>query len=136
MVLATDLLEQYQNLISNPVESNGCISGECVSTLHETSWVKIMVIRYQMAPDICTIEIEISLPPCIVDPAFPSIKTGQDEARLYIERHLSHLQYLLQLQEAGFSLGILSTEGIWSAVFRIDVTPNEDLFKILIPPEI
>ena len=65
MVIATDLLQQYQSLVSSPVRSEGCVSGECVSTLHETSWVKIMVIRYQMAPDICTIEIEVSseIPP-------------------------------------------------------------------------
>ena len=115
MVIATDLLQQYQSLISNPVESEGCISGECVAILHETSWVKIMIIRYQMAPEICTIEIEVSLPHCIVDPTYPSIKARQDEARLYIENHLRHLQYLLKLQKVGFSLGIFSTESIWSA---------------------
>jgi len=105
-----------------------------VATLHETSWVKIMVIRYQMAPEICTIEIEVSLPYCIVDPTFPSIKTGQDEARRYIESHLRHLKYLRQLQEEGFSIGILSTESIWSAVLKIEGTPNENLFEVIIPP--
>ena len=136
MVIATDLLEQYQSLISNPVESEGCISGECVAILLETAWVKLMVIRYQMAPDICTIEIEVSLPYCIVDPTFPSIEARQEEARVFIKSHLSHLKYLLGLQEIGFSLGILSTEGIWSAVLRIDGTPDADLFKTLIPPEV
>jgi len=134
LVIATDLLHQYESLVSSPVESEGCISGECVATLHETSWVKIMVVRYQMAPEICTIEIEVSLPYCIVDPTFPSIETGQVESQKYIESHLNHLKYLLKLQREGFSLGIISTEGIWSAVLKIEGTPDAKLFEIIIPP--
>ena len=134
MVIATDLLQKYQNLISNPVQSEGCVSGECVTILHETSWTKIMVIRYQITPEICTIEIEVSLPHCIVDPIYPSDDARQEEARDFINEHLNHLNYLLRLQNTGFSLGVFSTESIWSAVLKIEGTPDVALFEAIIPP--
>lgn len=133
--MASDLLEQFQSLISGPIVSDTCISGECVSILVETAWVRIMVVRYQVAPEICTIEIEVSLPNCIIEPTYPSTAIKKDEARKFINSNLDHLKYLLRLQEVGFSLGILSNEGIWSAVLKIEGDPNEKLFEILLPPE-
>jgi len=132
--MASDLLQKYHDLVSGPVASDTCISGECVSMLLETPWVKIMVVRYQVAPKICTIEIEVSLPHCIIDPSCPSITVRQEEARNFIDSNLVHLKYLLTLQEAGFSLGILSTEGIWSAVLKIKGDPGLELFNTLLPP--
>ncbi|TFH04992.1 MAG: hypothetical protein E4H14_13595 [Candidatus Thorarchaeota archaeon] len=102
--------------------------------LVETAWVKIMVVRYQVAPKICTIEIEVSLPNCIIDPTIPSTATKKEKARKFINDNINHLNYLLRLQKAGFSLGILSTEGIWSAVLKISGDPDEKLFENLLPP--
>ena len=134
MYQASDLFQRYQNLISNPITSETCISGECVTKLLETLWVKIMVVRYQMAPKICMIEIEVSLPHCNIEPSYPATASEQDEAHNFIDSNLAHLKYLLRLQEAGFSLGILSTEGIWSAILKIKGEPSLDLFNSLIPP--
>jgi len=135
MSTASDLFQRYNDVISGPVVSDTCISGECVSKLLETPWVKIMVIRYQMAPKISTIEIEVSLPNCIIEPTCPSTSTEQEKARKFIDTNLDHLKYLLILQNAGFSLGILSTEGIWSAVLKIKENPDLELFKTLLPPK-
>ncbi|TFH06324.1 MAG: hypothetical protein E4H14_11040 [Candidatus Thorarchaeota archaeon] len=135
MILASDLLERFHSLISTPVVSDTCISGECVSMLVETAWVKIMVIRYQVAPKICTIEIEVSLPNCIIEPTYPSTAAKQEESRQFINSSLAHLKYLLRLQEVGFSIGILSDEGIWSAVLKIEGEPDEKLFETILPPE-
>ena len=135
MLMASDLLQKYHSLISGPVASDTCISGECVSMLLETSWVKIMVIRYQVAPKICTIEIEVSLPHCDIEPSCPSTSAEQEEARKFINTNLDYLKYLLTLQDVGFSLGILSTEGIWSAVLKIKGDPSLDLFNTLQPPK-
>ena len=134
MIMASELLQRYHSIISGPIASDTCISGECVSKLLDTSWVKILVTRYQVAPEINTIEIEISLPNCIIEPTYPSPTNEQDEAHKFIDTNIAHLNYLLGLQKAGFSLGILSTEGIWSAVLKIKDTPGLELFNILIPP--
>ncbi len=96
MSTASDLLQRYNDIISGPVVSDACISGECVSKLLETSWVKILVIRYQMAPNIYTIEIEVSLPNCIIEPTCPPTTNEQDEARKFIDTNIEHLEYLFQ----------------------------------------
>ncbi|MFW9843345.1 MAG: hypothetical protein ACFFEV_02095 [Candidatus Thorarchaeota archaeon] len=134
MLTNSDLLQRYRDTVSGPIVSDTCISGECVSKLLETSWVKLMVVRYQMAPKICTIEIEVSLPNCIIEPTCPSSTDEQEEARKFIDTNLEHLKYLLRLQEIGFSLGVLSTEGIWSAVLKIKDEPDLELFNNLLPP--
>ena len=134
MLLASELLQRYSDVISEPFESATCISGECVSKLLETPWVRIMVIRYQLAPEICTIEIEVSLPNCIIEPSFPPNPSNLKDARNYIDTTITHLNYLLSLHEAGFAIGVLSIEGIWSAVLKIKGNPDEKLFELLLPP--
>ena len=135
MLMASELLQRYSDLIAEPVKTATCISGECVSKLLETPWVKIMVIRYQLAPNICTIEIEVSLPLCIIEPTYPSEESTRLKAHNYIDSTIAHLNYLLKLQETGFAVGILSIEGIWSAVLKLKGNPDEKLFEILIPPK-
>ena len=134
MYQASDLLERYQNLVSDPIASDTCVSGECVTKLLETPWVKIMVVRYQMAPKIGMIEIEVSLPHCTIEPTYPAVVAAQEEAHSFIDSNLAHLKYLLRLQEAGFALGILSAEGIWSAILKITGEPSLELFNSLLPP--
>ena len=136
MFTATDLLQRYKDTLTEPVVSDSCISGECVSKLLETPWVKILVIRYQIAPKITTIEIEVSLPHCIIEPTCPSSTKEQETAREFIEANLAHLKYLITLQNIGFSLGILSTESIWSAVLKIKDEPSLELFNSLLPPNL
>ena len=136
MPIASELLQRYHEILSEPVVSDACISGECVSMLHETSWVRMMIIRYQVAPNICSIEIEFSLPNRVIEIAFPSTAAAQEQAHEYIENTVYHLKYLLRLQEAGFSLGILSPEGIWSAVLKIKGNPDVKLFEDILPPEL
>lgn len=136
MPIASELLQLYNEIISGPVVSDTCISGECVSMLYETSWIKVMIVRYQVAPDICSIEVEFSFPDCVIEVVFPSLAPTQEQAQKYIGSTVEHLKYLLKLKDAGFSLGILSTEGIWSAVLRIKGNPDVKLFEDLLPPEL
>ena len=134
MLIASQLLQRYNEIISGPVVSDTCISGECVSMLYETSWIKVMVVRYQVAPDLCSIEVEFSFPDCVIEVVFPSLAPAQEQAQKYIGSTVDHLKYLLKLKDAGFSLGILSLEGIWSAVIQIKGTPDVKLFETLLPP--
>jgi len=134
MLIASELLQRYNEIVSESVVSDICISGECVSMLYETSWVKVMVVRYQVAPDICSIEVEISFPDCVIEVVFPSPALAQEQAQKYIGNTVDHMEYLLKLKDAGFSLGILSLEGIWSAVLQIKGTPDVELFESLLPP--
>ncbi len=82
----------------------------------------------------CFIEVEISFPDCVIEVVFPSPISAQEQAHEYIESTVDPLKYLLKLKEAGFSLGILSLEGIWSAVLQIKGNPDVKLFEDLLPP--
>lgn len=131
MMTATKLLQQFQRMIAAPIRDD---FGESVSLLHTTDWVKIMVVRDPQSPEVCFIEVEISLPPCIIDPSTNRSDFHNGAAREYIQDTISHLEYLLRLDEAGLLIGILSAEGIWSASLAVREHPDERLFETLIPP--
>ncbi len=131
MLTPTKLLHQYQRAMAEPVK-NG--NDESVSILYSTDWVKIMVVRDRESPETCFIEVEISLPPCTIDPSTDVESLHNGTARKFIEDTISHLRYLLRLEEAGLLIGILSAEGIWSASLAVREHPDERLFEALIPP--
>ncbi len=117
--------------MAEPVKNS---NDESVSVLYSTEWVKIMIVRDQQSPEICFIEVEISLPPCTIDPSTCTEALHNSTAREFIEDTISHLKYLLRLEEAGLLIGILSAEGIWSASLAVREHPDERLFEALIPP--
>ena len=131
MLTPTKLLQLYRRAIAEPIKSG---IDESVSVLYSTDWVKIMVVRDQESPEICFIEVEISLPPCTIDPSTNTAAHQNGTAREFIEDTISHLKYLLRLESAGLVIGILSAEGIWSASLRAQENPDERLFEALIPP--
>ena len=131
MLTPTRLLHLYRRAMAEPIKSG---ADESVSVLHSTDWVKIMVVRDQESPEICIIEVEISLPPCTIDPSTCTEALHNGTARKFIEDTISHLEYLLRLEEAGLVIGILSVEGIWSASLMAQENPDERLFEVLIPP--
>jgi len=131
MLTPTKLLQQYRRAMKKPIKSD---ADESVSILYSTDWVKIMVVRDQQSPEICFIEVEISLPPCTIDPSVDTESLHNGTARRFIEGTISHLGYLLRLEEAGFVIGIVSAEGIWSASLAVQEHPDERLFEALIPP--
>jgi len=93
-----------------------------------------MIVRDAQSPDACSIEVEISLPPCFIEPPTNGVNTPNGVARKFIGDTISHLEYLLRLEKAGLILGIMSAEGIWSAFLEVQDCPDEDLFEVLIPP--
>jgi hypothetical protein len=131
MITSTELLRQYQRILAEPIKDD---SEESVSLLFHTDWVKIMIIRDPQSPRASSIEVEISLPPCIIELSLNDVDTHPETARKFVKDTISHLEYLLRLEEAGLALGILSAEGIWSASMEVLDCPDEIIFKSLIPP--
>lgn len=131
---STDLARKYREILSSPVDTRSCESGECVSLLFDAEWVKIMIVRSPESTELCSIEIEISLPACIIEPTLLSPTDTQNEARAFVKSTISHLDYFLRLQDLGFKLGIISDEGIWSAVLDAKDANIAALFDTLIPP--
>jgi hypothetical protein len=131
MITPTDLIQKYQRIVTEPIKGE---VEESVAFLHRTDWVKIMIVRNLQTPKICSIEVEISLPPCIIEPSINNTNAHNIIAHKFIEDTISHLEYLLKLEEAGLTLGILSEEGIWCASLEVRACPDESLFETLMPP--
>jgi len=134
LLTSKELLQKYHETLSSPIDASDCSSGECVSMIFCSDWVKMMIIRSQEQSTDCSIEIEVSLPTCIIEPYLLSSNVNQSEARIFIDTTITHLEYLLRLQKIGFKLGIISTEGIWTAVLGMNKSVDEELFEALLPP--
>ncbi|MDH4212978.1 MAG: hypothetical protein OEV85_03575 [Candidatus Thorarchaeota archaeon] len=131
MITSTELLQRYRRIVSEPIKGD---LDESIALLYKTDWVKIMIVRDAQSSEPCSIEIEITLPPCIIEPSTDDADSQKEIARKFIEDTISHLEYLLRLEEAGLILGIISTEGIWCASLFVCNSPDETFFEVLIPP--
>jgi hypothetical protein len=131
MPLISNLQHRYQQIMEEPLKDDIV---ESVSLLFCNDWVRIMIIRNSQLPDVCSIEVELSMPSCVIDPSPAESESQQELAVSFIEQMISHLEYLLMLEESGFLLGILSTECVWSASMDIQECPGRSFFEMLVPP--
>ena len=136
MLVSKTLQDKYHEIIQTPIDPSSCASGECISLLYHSEWTTIIVIRSPELEELHSIEVEVTFPLCMIDPAPSSSKREQNEAREFTHSTIKHLKYLLKLQQNGFSLGLISTEGIWSAVIEITDPPDASFFEIIIPPTV
>jgi hypothetical protein len=131
MPLVSNLQQRYQQIMEEPLKDDAV---ESVSLLFCNDWVRIMIIRDSQLADVCSIEVELSMPSCVIDPSPTESESQQELAVSFIEKMMSHLEYLLMLRESGFLLGILSTECVWSASLHIQERPDCSFFEMIIPP--
>jgi hypothetical protein len=130
----TELVDRFQEIVKNPLND----SDEVVQLLCETNWVRILVVRNAESPEVASIEVEMALPECVIEPPVcgSEAKVEDAGARSFVERTIDHLRYLLNLEKAGLSLGVVSKEGIWSAYTIVKKNPLASFFKSLIPPSV
>jgi hypothetical protein len=131
MPMSIDLLRKYQQIAAVSIDDQ---VEEVVSPLLSTEWVRILIVRDSQYPEVCSIEIEISPPHCIIDPSTTEITKKQDLALNFVGETMRHLEYLLRLKDLGFLLGVFSIEGMWSASFQVRECLDEAFFSALIPP--
>jgi hypothetical protein len=105
----------------------GKTSSEEGSTLIlRTPWVRILLDHYD-EDDTLSIEVEMSFP----EEAGKSVSKSSE----YIDRLQEHIQYLQKLREVGFELSVIGTGCIYCASKELDETPEDNLFRALLPPE-
>lgn len=102
---------------------------ESVTVLCQNDWVRILTVCDSETLDLWRIEVEVSLP-VQKDPLSGKDVTG------FIQNLIKHLDYLLQLDDKGLTLGVMSRDGLWTAYLEIDDLPDDHLFKALIPPSL
>lgn len=124
MMTFSELKSKCEKAMSGPLADE---SEESVSVLSQNDWVRILTVYDSDTSEKWRIEVEVSLP-SQRDP-----KTGKD-VKNFLQNLIRHLEYLLRLDEEGLTLGVMSRDGLWTAYLDIEVLPQDDLFKALIPP--
>jgi len=105
---------------------------ECISILYENDWVRILGVRNTDHSEEKRIEVEVSLPLGSIS-APPDDITGL-EVRSFVQNLIKHLEYLLSLADSGFTLGIMTREGIYTAYLEFENSPSDTMFDVLLPP--
>ncbi|MHA2426750.1 MAG: hypothetical protein ACXADB_01780 [Candidatus Hermodarchaeia archaeon] len=135
----SNLAKGYRQLISKPIKSALTDDPpERVVTIHETLWLRILLIRSLKNPDLVRLVVEVSFPNWVY--ALPValnneeiIKETSRSLPDVLKEMLIHLEYLHKLSDVGFRLELLAEEGIWSASTELKQPPSKELFKALIP---
>ncbi|MFW9918142.1 MAG: hypothetical protein ACFFED_00935 [Candidatus Thorarchaeota archaeon] len=126
-----DLYQQCKDLLSKPIASESSDNPEVITSLWQSDWVRILLVRNIDNPDWTTIEIESSLP-LRVQGEHKNIAGGL-ETRELLNGMIQTLEYLLRLQDAGFSLDIIGQDCMWTAFLEFDALPAQSFFEALIP---
>ena len=123
--LTLDLKAKYIHAVSTLSDTN---SSETVATLiHKTPWVRILLEHDAEECDSLFLEVEMSFP--------ERVGEQESDSSGLIDILAEHLQYLQKLRDAGFQLSVISTGCIYCASKELKVTPEDNIFRVLIPPE-
>ena len=128
-----DLALRIKNLISrsyDTLEFNE--SDESTSLILRNEWVEILLARRKNEPEFLAIDAEISLPnlPEISLPNLPEIEDTQS----FPLHMIAHMEYLQNLQSAGFKIRVVGDECLWIASKEFKETVDDDVIEILKPP--
>lgn len=135
-----DIIRQYREASEMPgssLEFNE--AGESVTALHETPWVRILLIRRQTDPRGSRLEIEISPPSSGAgSDCGCGMKQRAGEFREITRRRILDLansvEYMLRLHDAGFILDMAGAECTWTACGIFRSMPSRFLFELIAPP--
>jgi len=135
-----DIMRHYRETSEMPASSlEFNEDGDSVTTIHETSWVRILLTRKRTDPKGALLEIEISPPSSGPGPDSDSHKkeetgeTGEATRRRILDL-AKHVEYMLRLHDAGFILDMLGTECTWTAYGIFRSMPSRSLFELIAPP--
>ena len=117
--MKVNLKDKYVEAISSEQELN---DDETTTLLHKTSWVRILLEQGNTN----RIEVEVSLPDdCSCD---------DKDSSLTFDTFAEHINYLQNLRKHGFDLCVIGDGCILSASKSIRKTPEDNLFRALLPP--
>ncbi|MFX1341241.1 MAG: hypothetical protein ACFFAL_00960 [Promethearchaeota archaeon] len=138
----SDLIKEYRRLVA--MQPDQLISQEVperVVNLYENDRIRILLVRTPKTPDTVKMEIEVALPNRIwgLDANYFSddlTTSDQSSIRTLLEEVVLLFQYLLKLQQIGFTLDFYGEEGLWTACYSINQEPSKTLYFAFHPPQI
>ena len=118
------LKQEYAKAVSILKSEDG--SEEAAALIHRTPWLRILLVHNEQDDGSLSIEVEISIPDS-------HGKSGLESSEL-IDALSKHLLYLQQLRDSGFELSVIGTGCIYCASIHLDDTPEDNLFRAMVPP--
>jgi len=123
------MLSRIRSLASLPIDSaEAGASGECVSVLTRTDWLQILLLRYVEDPETLRIEVEVFMP------TGQHPEKGSTPNRKMPLAMIGHMEYIIGLLDAGFSLQVLGDECLWVVSKQFKGLPGSQIVQKLIPP--
>lgn len=128
----TEIKKCYEHFKTSPFdELTVNEDGESIESLCETDWARILLIRTNDDPGSINVEVEISLPKSITGHCSkPTTQVARDSLKSMI----THLEYLLKLEDFGFELDLVGEDCLWTASKMSTEVISEEMLKALIPP--
>ena len=120
--MTTNLKEKFNEALSSEY---GLTVDETTTLLYKTPWVRILLER-QHEDESNRIEVEVSLP--------EDCSCGEKDSSSTFDTFAEHINYLQKLKEHGFELCIIGDGCILNASKSIRKTPEDNLFRALVPP--
>ncbi|MFW9831227.1 MAG: hypothetical protein ACFFD8_05585 [Candidatus Thorarchaeota archaeon] len=137
---AEELLRKYQQLVNTPPDSPSLFneSGESISTLLQSSSVRVLLVRTINEPKSVSIEVEIWLPGSTqgqlsLEPT-GSKKNQETDLGKVLFQMIECLQYLHRLYESGFTIDVIRHDCLWTASQTFQKLPSLETFELLLPP--
>ncbi len=131
MTSTQDLYSKFLELLEKPVTTESPDNPEMISTIYHNDWVRMLVIRNIDEPNLLTIEIESSLP--LRTQGIHENPEDGLQARNVLNGMIDTLQYLLLLQDLGFSLDIIGQDCMWTAYLELEKPPTKEFFDKIRP---
>ena len=118
----------FQAFVETPFsELQENVAGEYVRIVSVSNWVHIAFIRHD---EEIRIEVEVSLPSSTCG---ENLEDSSDQLIL-IQGMMTHILYIRNLIEMGYSLSIIKEDCLWVASTLISKNPSPEVFEALVPP--
>lgn len=135
---AKELREKYQKVVKT-APSNAALeaAGEVIIVLQKTKWARILLVWRADEQEKVIIEVEVSLPKAVKQVSESnSAACGEKEGEMggLLIEFMQHQQYLLRLEQVGFSLDVIRQDCLWTASRTFTEKPAYEVFELLLPP--
>jgi hypothetical protein len=131
------LLKKFEEILArDPTDYAESGNPEVVFSLHSTDWVRIFIVRQLDDLSAKTIDVEVSIPApeSTTNAIYDLIETSPTETKTTLEYLVKHIQYVLVLGDAGFSIDFVENGCLLLASLDFDDAPDIGMFELLIPP--
>jgi hypothetical protein len=136
-----ELMKKYKQLAAKPLTSPSIQneSGESIQSLFQSPSLRILLLRTSENPSTVSVEVEVWLPNISLSNGSEGSENtsgDSDNEKLgaILAQMITHLQYLLRLHQAGFTLDVIKHDCLWMASKMFEKPPSRDLFDLLVPP--